>query len=109
MALAERTIMLEELLFKKEIKDLETLFKVADANYVDLQDRLGIKSKNKFTRLMKSHKEYGDMETAKAIADLLDIKASVLINGMNFGFPNISMQEMDDLLFEESISIAKTA
>lgn len=108
MTSAEKTVMLEELLEAEQIKTLQELFDLADTNFVNLHTRLGIK-KNMLTRLKGNHRTFGNMEIAKKIANLVGVKTSKLINGMKFGNKNIYLDQMDDLVFEETMGIAQTA
>lgn len=88
-------------------QDLQELLEDADANYSNLHERLGIK-RHKLTRVLNNPKEEGNMEIAKDIANLIGIRASVLINSnLKFGQPNISLLEMENLHFEETTGITK--
>lgn len=99
---------INELLETKEVKTLKELFEVTNTNYKNLHEHLGIKL-TKLTRLINNPKEEGSLALAKDIARLTGAKASVIILHLNFGKPNISVDEMETLVFEEENPILTQA
>lgn len=96
-----------ELLQNGTIKSLHELLTFTDSNYMNLHERLGI-SKHKLTRLLNAPKEEGTMEIVKDISILVGVDASILINTLKIGSCNISIDEMENLHFEETMGIHKS-
>lgn len=89
------------------IADLKTFFVHSKLERGNLHELLGI-SKTKLTHLKKNPRKIGTLILAKEIAERTGIRASVLINTIGFGKENITILQMENLIFEETFMESKS-
>ena len=97
---------LRDAIVTKEITSLSQLFESANINYVNLHEHLGI-TKTRLTKLKNDPSKFGTLTIATDVAMLTGVLASILITELRIGSSTITIDELDNLYLEESLSLTK--